>query len=115
DALAEGDLLADAMAFLKGRSKRLASRKTPPTADSAAIEAAAKAALAKGKGRECVAEAIAAIRLIETTPVEEALVMERAIFQRLRVGEEASALRYNFFAERAAAKPPVAAASLPIA
>lgn len=115
DALATSDLLADAIAFLKGKGKRLASRMTPPAADSAAIEAAAKTALAKGKGRECVVEAIAAIRLIETTPVEEALAMERASFQRLRVDEEASALRYNFFAERAAAKPQVAAQPVPVA
>ena len=117
DALAQTDLRAEAIAFLKSRGpgKRLASRMIPPAASSAEIEAAANAALAKGKGRDCVAEAIKAIRLIETTPVEEALALERAAFQTLRVGEEASALRYNFFAERAAAKPPVAADPLPVA
>ena len=108
DALAGEDLVGDAIAFLAGRGKRLAARLTPPPAGPDEIEAAAAAALARGRGRECVKEAIAAVRLIETTPVEEALRLERAAFQRLRVGEEATALRYNFFAERAAAKPPVA-------
>jgi len=115
DALAETDLRAEAIAFLKCKGKRLASQMPPPPASGTEIEAAANTALAKGKGRDCVVQAIAAIRLIETTPVAEALVMERAAFQRLRVGEEASALRYNFFAERAAAKPPVAAEPLPVA
>jgi len=115
DALAETGLVEDAMRLLSGKGKRLASRLTPPAATAEEIEAAARAALAKGRGRECVSEAIAAIRLIETTPVEEALKRERAAFQRLRTGEEASALRYNFFAERAAAKLPEAAPARKVA
>lgn len=114
DALAGDDLVDDAIAFLAGKEKRPSSRLTPPPASAEAIEAAAAAALAKGRGRDCVNEAVAAIRLIETTPVDEALRLERAAFQRLRTGEEATALRYNFFAERAAAKPPEAADPLPI-
>lgn len=114
DAVAEDDLIADAIAFLAGKGKRLSAQLAPPATRPDEIEAAASAALAKGKGRECVAEAVAAIRLVETTPVEEALRRERAVFQRLRSGEEATALRYNFFAERAAAKPPVAHTPLPI-
>ncbi|MHA6692232.1 3-hydroxyacyl-CoA dehydrogenase NAD-binding domain-containing protein [Devosia sp. A449] len=112
DALAEADLIGDAIAFLGGKGKRLAAQLVPPAASAEAIEAAAAAALKKGRGRECVGEAIRAVRLIETTPVAEALEIERSIFQRLRVGEEASALRYNFFGERAAAKPPVEAKAL---
>lgn len=104
DALAGPDLLADAKAFASGKGKRLASQLLPPPARPDDIEAAVSAALAKGRGRECVREAIAAIRMVETTPVAEALKLERAAFQRLRTGEEARALRYNFFGERAAAK-----------
>nr|WP_269144702.1 3-hydroxyacyl-CoA dehydrogenase NAD-binding domain-containing protein [Devosia faecipullorum] len=114
DALAGNDLIGDAMAFLAGKGKRLASQLTPPPASRESIDAAADAALRRGRGRECVIEAVAAVRLIETTPVAEALHIERAAFQRLRTGEEASALRYNFFAERAAAKPLEAAPLLPI-
>lgn len=114
DALAGNDLIGDAMAFLVGKGKRLASQLTPPPASPESVDAAADAALRRGRGRECVIEAVAAIRLIETTPLDEALRIERAAFQRLRTGEEASALRYNFFAERAAAKPPEAASPLPI-
>ncbi|HUH76800.1 MAG TPA: 3-hydroxyacyl-CoA dehydrogenase NAD-binding domain-containing protein [Devosia sp.] len=112
DALAEADLVGEAIAFLDGKGKRRAAQLVPPAASTEEIEAAAAAALKKGRGRECVSEAIRAVRLIETTPVAEALDIERSIFQRLRVGEEASALRYNFFGERAAAKPPVDAKAL---
>lgn len=108
DALAGADLIADAKAFLVGRGKRLTSMLTPPPASEEAIDAAVTAALAKGQGLESVCEAIAMIRLIQTTPVAEALALERATFQRLRIGEEARALRYNFFGERAAAKLNVA-------
>ncbi|WP_210257135.1 3-hydroxyacyl-CoA dehydrogenase NAD-binding domain-containing protein [Devosia sp. MC1541] len=114
DAVAETDLLADAIAFVAGKSKRLSAQLTPPTASAEDIEAAAQTALAKGKGRECVSEAVRAVRLVKTTPVAEALKLEREIFQRLRTGEEASALRYNFFGERAAAKPPADPDATPI-
>ncbi|MBJ7577844.1 enoyl-CoA hydratase/isomerase family protein [Devosia sp. MC532] len=112
DAIASNDLVADAIAFLSGKPKRLSAQLVAPPASAEAIESATNTALAKGKGRECVTEAIRSVRLVETTPVAEALEIERAIFQRLRTGEEASALRYNFFGERAAAKPPVTATAL---
>lgn len=114
DALAQSDLVAEAITFLSGKGKRRAAQLTPPAATPEEIETAASTALAKGRGRECVIEAVRAVRLIETTPVAEALEIERAIFQRLRVGEEAAALRYNFFGERAAAKPPVTVQAAPM-
>lgn len=75
-----------------------------PQEDAGAIEAAESTALKGGRARENVKEAIASIKRTTSLPFDEALAQERAIFQRLRLSEEAAALRYNFFAERAAAK-----------
>jgi 3-hydroxyacyl-CoA dehydrogenase len=47
-----------------------------------------------------IEEALGNVRLTLGTPIDEALLHERAVFQRLRVGEAAFALRHLFFAER---------------
>lgn len=103
DALAEGDLLEDAKAFLAAapRPKRLSRDLTPPEESEEALEAAAAAALKRGKGRPNVVEAI---RLVKAS-VEDAgpvLADERETFQKLRRSPEAHALRALFFAERRA-------------
>ncbi|KZM50249.1 peroxisomal bifunctional enzyme [Labrenzia sp. OB1] len=103
DALAEGDLLEAAMAFLQEqRPKRIARNLTPPEEPDEVIEAAAVAALRRGKGRPNVDEAI---RLVKASAgnAEAALADERAVFQELRLSADAVALRYLFFAERKAA------------
>ena len=102
DALAEGDLLAEALAFLAvPRPKRLSRDLTPPDETDEAIEAAAAEARKRGKGRPNVAEAI---RLVKASVGDAGplLVDERETFQRLRRGPEAQALRALFFAERRA-------------
>lgn len=106
DAVAEGDLrsfAADAGRRLAGRKKNLGKMAMPDGANED-IAQAEEAALKKGRGQEAVREAIRVIKLGMHIPFEQALVEERKVFQRLRVGEEAAALRYNFFAERQAAK-----------
>ncbi|WP_299814178.1 3-hydroxyacyl-CoA dehydrogenase NAD-binding domain-containing protein [uncultured Roseibium sp.] len=103
DALAEGDLQEAAIAFLKERPpKRIARNLTPPNEPDEVIEAAAAAALRRGKGRPNVAEAI---RLVKASAgdAQAALADERAVFQELRLSADAVALRYLFFAERKAA------------
>lgn len=95
---------ADALAA-RGGKRRL--RDLPvPEADTAAIEAAAEAALKVGKRRPQVAAAIAAVRSAATLPIDEGLRQEREVFQRLRLGREARALRHQFFAERDSARLP---------
>ena len=105
DRVVEGDLLAGALAFLaeSDRPKRIALAMTPPADDPAAVEAAAAKALRRGKGRPNVAEAIRLIRRTAEGDGRDALADERAVFQRLRVAEDATALRHLFFSERRAA------------
>lgn len=116
DEVAEGELrevaVAHARALADGpeaqRKLRLRDRPVPP-AEDAAVEAAAQTALKAGKRRPQVVEAIAAVRAAATLPIDEGLRQEREVFQRLRVGREALALRHQFFAERDSAKQPTLA------
>jgi 3-hydroxyacyl-CoA dehydrogenase len=104
DALATGDLLANALAFAKQSQKRRVSELAVPTALADSIDAAKRQAASKGRNRPAVNEAIESILNAQRLPVEEALRHERAVFQRLRESREAAALRYQFFAERSAGK-----------
>jgi 3-hydroxyacyl-CoA dehydrogenase len=116
DEVAEGELrevaVAHARALADGpeaqRKRRLRDRPVPPV-EEAAVEAAAQTALKAGKRRPQVVEAIAAVRAAATLPIDEGLRQEREVFQRLRVGREALALRHQFFAERDSAKQPALA------
>lgn len=106
DAVADGDLTAAAIAHawaMNGRKRPVAALPYPP-ADADAIEAARAAALKAGKGRPAAKEAIRLVMLATNTPFAEALTEERRVFQEIRVGDEASALRHLFFAERAAGR-----------
>ncbi|MEX1214681.1 3-hydroxyacyl-CoA dehydrogenase NAD-binding domain-containing protein [Saccharospirillum sp.] len=104
DAVTEGDLLEEAIAFLRAqdRPKRLAIQIPPPNESPDAIEAAAVKALQRGKKRPNVAEAIRLVMSIGEHDADTALADERAVFQHLRFSEDAFALRYLFFSERAA-------------
>lgn len=108
DAVIEGDLRAGAVAHalaLAGR-KRPVSVLAVPVDSPEAIAAAEKAALKAGRGRPQVVAAIAAIKESATLPYAQALANERRVFQELRGGTEAAALRHLFFAEREAARVP---------
>ncbi|MCB0079229.1 MAG: hypothetical protein KDD73_17655, partial [Anaerolineales bacterium] len=73
-----------------------------PPAPEDELETARKAALKAGKNRPAAQEAIRLIGLAATAPFAEALAEERRVFQEIRVGSEARALRHIFFAEREA-------------
>ena len=105
DHIVTGDLLEGALAFLSEtiRPKRRTMNMSPPPEEAAVIAAAAEKALRRGKGRENIAEAIRLVRVSANTNGAAALADERAVFNRLRVAEDATALRYLFFAERRAA------------
>ena len=107
DAVIEaGALRAGAVTFarnLQGRKRRLGDEPVPPD-EPGAIEKATSSALRAGRNRPPVAAAIAAVKSAAKLPFRHALARERAVFQELRVGPEAAALRYLFFAERQAAK-----------
>jgi len=105
DALIDGDLLAGAVAFARAMAgkNRLRDR-TVPADSAAAIASAVRAGSKTAKNRPPALAAIASIEDAATLPIDEALQRERAVFQELRVGPEATALRHLFFAEREAAK-----------
>ena len=104
DAVADGDLLDSAITFLGSadRPKRPAREMLPPLEDAADIDVAASKALKRSKGRFNVTEAIRLTRLAAEANLEPALAEERAVFQSLRLSDDAFALRHLFFAERQA-------------
>ena len=106
DAVAEGDLLAFAIAHarsLGGRKRRIRDLAIPADAGGA-VDAAVQAALKTAKRNPAVAEAIKIVQRAAQLPIDEGLMEERAVFQRLRVSESAAAARHLFFAERAAGR-----------
>jgi 3-hydroxyacyl-CoA dehydrogenase len=108
DEIVQGNLLESAAAFAASRAaekRRIRDRAIPGEPPSAIAEAEDRA-LRKAAGKGWIAEAIHAVKMAAVRPIDEALVHERAVFQRLRVGEEAFALRHLFFAERAAGRIP---------
>lgn len=104
DALTSDDLLIDAIAYARQASKRRVADLATPAVETESIDAAKRQALSKGRSRPAVADAIESILNSRSLPIAEALTHERAVFQRLRESREAAALRYQFFAERAAGK-----------
>ncbi|MGX4694447.1 3-hydroxyacyl-CoA dehydrogenase NAD-binding domain-containing protein [Streptomyces sp. JNUCC 63] len=80
---------------------RLIDRQVPPASEED-IEAAL--AGVSRRARPNVLEAVDLVRRAGDGDVHEALAAERRTFNRLRLSDEASNLRYLFFARRAAAK-----------
>ena len=68
--------------------------------DAASVLIASQKALKAGKNRPNIQLAIEMISNAMTMPMDQGLATERDIFQTLRVGVEAKALRHQFFAER---------------
>jgi 3-hydroxyacyl-CoA dehydrogenase len=106
DAIAPGDVIEAAVAeAAAGRIAKRRVRDMPvPAATAAAIAVAEAEARKKCGTMPWIDEALAVLALAGTSPVDEALARERAVFQALRVSEPALALRHLFFAERAAGR-----------
>ena len=102
DVLADGDLLAAAIAHVRsmGNSKRRLGEAPVVTASGAEVQAAADKAMRRGRQRPNILEAITLMREADSAPFATMLARERAVFQRLRSSDEAAALRHLFFAER---------------
>jgi 3-hydroxyacyl-CoA dehydrogenase len=107
DALSDGDLRSDAAKFARAltEKRRIADVAVPPSPPGA-IEKSVVDARRKSKGLPAVEEAIASVLRAAELPLVEGLAKEREIFQLLRTSVEATALRYQFFAERAAVRLP---------
>ena len=105
----EGGLLDSAVAF----ARSIAAQPLPPTASDRNIapfdadlwQVAQARIAAKSKGTAAALLALAALRHGVEHGVSAGLAHERATFLRLRASEESAALRYLFFAERAALRP----------
>ena len=115
DAIAEGELTADAVAFAKARvadggphvpvrdrDDKIATAR----ADLSGFEAAVKEATKKTRGLEAPLACATAVRNAVTLPFDEALKKERELFIGLVNGVQSRAQRHLFFAEREAAKVP---------
>ena len=96
DLLASALILARSMAGTKNRVRDIAIPASPPES----IASASQKALKLGKNRPNLHQAIEMITNAMTLPIDQALAIEREVFQGLRVGTEAKALRHQFFAER---------------
>ena len=96
------ELLAHAIALARsmmGVKNRIRDRSTPAVlADM--VAAASQKALKAGKNRPQVQKAIEMICNSLKLPIDEALAIEREVFQGLRTSVEAKALRHQFFSER---------------
>ncbi len=108
DAVAGEDLIDGAVAYLRrlaGAKRVLTALPVPPDSPEA-VAGAEQEALRRARGKDAVAEAIAAIRDAGTQPPDAGLAAERERSLRLRKGPQCKALRHLFLAERAALKGP---------
>lgn len=106
DEIATDDLLDRARRFASALGKgplRRTGQLTPALGAGAASPSLEKI-LTRGRGQLAPVEAVRLVGLAAATPLEEGMREERATFLRLKEGEQSAALRYVFFAERAAAK-----------
>lgn len=104
EAIAEGDLRPYAIEYAKIAVKNPLSKKMVAAEPAEELDGIIKKALKAGKNRPQVKEAIRLIQATATVDFETALAEEREVFQKLRVGEDAFALRHLFFAETSAKK-----------
>jgi len=109
DRIAEGDLLAAAVAFAVELAEAGGARRAsaaPFPAFLAEAQAEAKKGLAKKfKGREAPQKAVELFAMAAATPFAKAAVQEYAACKALLQSPQSRALRHIFAAERSAAKP----------
>lgn len=106
DAIAENDLLADAVALAKQADapQPLLSRTANAPESMATFDAAAAKIISKARGQHAPKAAVLALKNAFTMPAADALAVEREAFLKLKSDPQASALRHIFFAERATTK-----------
>jgi 3-hydroxyacyl-CoA dehydrogenase len=109
DAVVGGDLRAEALAFARlalTLSLPQPSSTRPVTSPEPAWWDEQRKAIAKGaRGEAAPLRALDCLRMAAEKPFAEAMAFERATFLDLRASDQAAALRYVFFSERAAPKP----------
>ncbi len=109
NAIAEGELKAAAMDFVRARvgapPPRLSAIDAPAPEAEDFFETAKAGVARRARGQESPLRALEALEAA-TLPFEEGIAREREIFVELRGSDQAKALRHAFFAERAVAKVP---------
>ena len=109
ERVVSSNLLAEAIAFAESAATKplplTAANRSLATVDSAFWQAAETRIGAKSKGTAAPLLALAALRFGAEHGFAQGITLERATFLRLRATEESAALRYLFFAERAAPRP----------
>ncbi|EKF17603.1 3-hydroxyacyl-CoA dehydrogenase NAD-binding domain-containing protein [Nitratireductor pacificus] len=112
DAVADGDLRAAAMAFLRakiaedGPHRHIRARDEKLAVDLDAFEAAVADATKKARGLTAPLTAAEAVRNAITMAFDDALARERELFLERRDSLESAAQRHLFFATREATKVP---------
>lgn len=111
DAVSRSDLVADAVALVRGAIERGSTRgrigqdrARIESVDTQALQDAMARVAARSRGLEAVVACTTAIRNTIAMPFADALAEERVLFDRLVAGDQSKALRHLFFAERKAAK-----------
>jgi len=109
DVLADGDLVAAAVAHAKdlaGRPPRRSRDRAVPAFDRSAAAAAVAAVAKKARRQIAPGEAARLTLAAADLDFEAGMAEERATFLRLVASDQAAALRHVFFAEREAARVP---------
>lgn len=108
DAIADEDLLRHAVAAAKSMAggKRRLRDMSPPVEPAEPLDEAKAKALKGAKGLNSIAIVLDVLDRTASMDFDAALAVERAAFDKLRCGEQATALRYQFFAERQALQIP---------
>ncbi|NDH39899.1 MAG: 3-hydroxyacyl-CoA dehydrogenase, partial [Gammaproteobacteria bacterium] len=111
DEVSDDDLARAAEAFAKdllgrGAGKRLTKDMTLPLddADTALLSGARDTVAKRFKGQTAPQRILDCLHAAGTVPFEEGLKIERQAFEACMADPQSSALRHQFFAERAAAK-----------
>jgi 3-hydroxyacyl-CoA dehydrogenase len=111
DRVAEGDVVAEAVAFAKQHVGKAPRRIGEQTINAAAVPAGlfekARASVARHPSGPLAPKcAIDAVQVATTLPASEGIARERQIFREAAASPYARALQYAFFAERQAANLP---------
>lgn len=107
-AIARARQLADG-----GQLPRVSDRGIPAF-DQAAFDAAVTTVRKRARGALAPVRAAEAVAFALTSPFQDGMAHETALFRELLTGPQSKALRHLFRAERAAARPPAGAGPWPV-
>jgi 3-hydroxyacyl-CoA dehydrogenase len=112
DAIAQGDVIAEAVAFARKAVanklplKSIKDRDDKLNYDEGSFNALAGELTKRARGLEAPIACVQAVRNAATLPFAEGVKAERDLFMKLVMSDQSKAQRHVFFAERAAKKVP---------